>query len=55
MLTSFHQSPLPTALVLRLAGVARITGASVDYPGSLLDVRLRPGRTCPRTSPSPNA
>ena len=43
VLTSFHQSPLPTALVLRLAGIARITGASVDYPGSLLDVRLRPG------------
>ena len=43
VLTSFHQSPLPTALVLRLAGVGRITAASVDYPGSLLDVRLRPG------------
>lgn len=43
VLTSFHQSPLPTALVLRLAGVPRITAASVDYPGSLLDVRLRPG------------
>lgn len=43
LLTSFHQSPLPTALLLRLAGVARITGASVDYPGALLDVRLRPG------------
>ncbi|MDD7941850.1 glycosyltransferase family 9 protein [Actinomycetospora lutea] len=43
VLTSFHQSPLPTALVLRLAGVRRITAASVDYPGSLLDVRLRPG------------
>jgi ADP-heptose:LPS heptosyltransferase len=43
VLTSFHQSPLPTALLLRLAGIDRITGASVDYPGSLLDVRLRPG------------
>jgi len=43
VLTSFHQSPLPTALVLRMAGVGRITAASVDYPGSLLDVRLRPG------------
>ena len=43
VLTSFHQSPLPTALVLRLAGVRRITAASVDYAGSLLDVRLRPG------------
>ena len=43
VLTSFHQSPLPTALLLRLAGVGRITGASVDYAGTLLDVRLRPG------------
>ncbi|MFD7923405.1 glycosyltransferase family 9 protein [Streptomyces sp. NPDC059740] len=39
VLTSFHQSPLPTALVLRMAGVERITADSVDYPGSLLDVR----------------
>ena len=43
VLTSFHQSPLPTALLLRLAGIQRIIGASVDHPGSLLDVRLRPG------------
>ncbi len=43
MLTSFHQSPLPLALALRLAGVPRIVGASTDYAGSLLDVRLRPG------------
>jgi ADP-heptose:LPS heptosyltransferase len=43
ILTSFHQSPLPTALLLRLAGIGRITGASIDYPGTLLDVRLRPG------------
>jgi ADP-heptose:LPS heptosyltransferase len=39
VLTSFHQSPLPTALLLRLAGVPRISAISVDYPGSLLDVR----------------
>ncbi len=39
VLTSFHQSPLPLALLLRLAGVARLGAASVDYPGSLLDVR----------------
>ncbi|CAL9317584.1 MULTISPECIES: glycosyltransferase family 9 protein [Streptomyces] len=39
VLTSFHQSPLPTALVLRLAGVAHIAADSVDYPGSLLDLR----------------
>lgn len=39
--TSFHQSPLPTALLLRLAGVDRIAAISADYPGSLLDVRHR--------------
>ncbi|MFG2719733.1 glycosyltransferase family 9 protein [Streptomyces sp. NPDC048416] len=39
ILTSFHQSPLPAALLLRLAGVAYIAADSVDYPGSLLDVR----------------
>ncbi len=37
--TSFHQSPLPLALVLRSAGVPRISAISVDYPGALLDVR----------------
>ena len=39
--TSFHQSPLPLALLLRTAGVPRISATSVDYPGSLLDVRHR--------------
>ncbi|MFI6634077.1 glycosyltransferase family 9 protein [Nonomuraea fuscirosea] len=39
LLTSFHQSALPLALLLRLAGVARISAISNDYPGSLLDVR----------------
>ncbi|MGY2066445.1 glycosyltransferase family 9 protein [Blastococcus sp. SYSU DS0619] len=39
--TSFHQSPLPLALVLRMAGVPRISAISVDYPGTLLDVRHR--------------
>jgi histidinol-phosphate phosphatase family protein len=39
--TSFHQSPLPFALLLRLAGVLRISAISTDYPGSLLDVRHR--------------
>ena len=53
VLTSYHQSPLPTALLLRLAGVARITGASVDYPGALLDVRLRPGENLPEDIPEP--
>lgn len=39
--TSFHQSPLPTALLLRLASVRTIAAISEDYPGSLLDVRHR--------------
>ncbi|NRQ30452.1 glycosyltransferase family 9 protein [Nonomuraea sp. NN258] len=39
ILTSFHQSALPLALLLRLAGVSRITAISNDYPGALLDVR----------------
>ena len=39
--TSFHQSPLPTALLLRMAGVPRIAAISDDYPGALLDVRHR--------------
>ncbi len=39
VLTSFHQSPLPLALVLRLAGVSQIAATSTDYPGRLLDVR----------------
>jgi ADP-heptose:LPS heptosyltransferase len=51
ILTSFHQSPLPLALLLRLAGVVRITGASTDYAGSLLDVRLRPGEDFPEDQP----
>ncbi|CAA9270021.1 MAG: D-glycero-beta-D-manno-heptose-1,7-bisphosphate 7-phosphatase; possible Histidinol-phosphatase [uncultured Arthrobacter sp.] len=51
ILTSFHQSPLPLALALRLAGIARITGASVDYAGSLLDVRLKPGEDFPEDQP----
>jgi ADP-heptose:LPS heptosyltransferase len=42
ILTSFHQSSLPLALLLRMAGIARIAAASEDYPGSLLDIRHRP-------------
>ena len=38
---SFHQSPLPTALLLRMAGVPWIGATSVDYPGTLLDLRHR--------------
>lgn len=41
ILTSFHQSPLPLAMALRLAGVPWIGAISDDYPGSLLDLRHR--------------
>lgn len=41
VLTSFHQSPLPMALLLRMAGVPVVAAVSDDYPGSLLDVRHR--------------
>jgi ADP-heptose:LPS heptosyltransferase len=51
ILTSFHQSPLPLALLLRLAGVDRISGVSTDYAGSLLDIRLRPGDDFPEDQP----
>lgn len=37
--TSFHQSALPLALAMRLAGVPWIAARSEDYPGSLLDLR----------------
>ncbi|MDP8931916.1 MAG: glycosyltransferase family 9 protein, partial [Actinomycetota bacterium] len=37
--TSFHQSALPLALLLRFAGIETIAAISEDYPGSLLDVR----------------
>ena len=53
LLTSFHQSPLPLALLLRLAGVDRIAGASVDAAGGLLDVRLIPGEDLPEEIPEP--
>ncbi|WP_111764973.1 glycosyltransferase family 9 protein [Nakamurella deserti] len=49
ILTSFHQSALPTALLLRTAGVDRIAACSEDYPGSLLDRRL----TDPPDAPEP--
>lgn len=41
ILTSFHQSALPLALILRLAGIPWIAARSEDYPGSLLDLRFR--------------
>jgi ADP-heptose:LPS heptosyltransferase len=47
VLTSFHQSALPTALLLRWAGVAWIAAVSEDYPGSLLDVRIEPPADAP--------
>ncbi len=53
LLTSFHQSPLPLALLLRVAGVARITGASVDAAGGLLDTRLIPGEDFAEDLPEP--
>lgn len=37
--TSFHQSSLPLALILRMAGVPWVGAASEDFPGSLLDLR----------------
>jgi ADP-heptose:LPS heptosyltransferase len=39
--SSFHQTPLPTALVLRLAGIGWVGAISEDYPGALLDLRHR--------------
>jgi ADP-heptose:LPS heptosyltransferase len=41
--TSFHQSPLPMAFVLRMAGLKHIAANCEDYPGSLLDLRHNPG------------
>ena len=39
--TSFHQSALPTALLLRWAGIGWVGAISDDYPGALLDLRHR--------------
>jgi ADP-heptose:LPS heptosyltransferase len=39
VLVSYHQSPLPVALLLKLAGVGWIAADSEDYPGALLDLR----------------
>ncbi|GAA3763816.1 ADP-heptose:LPS heptosyltransferase [Spinactinospora alkalitolerans] len=49
ILTSFHQSPLPLALLLRLAGVPWIGAISEDYPGSLLDLRHRTAERGPES------
>jgi ADP-heptose:LPS heptosyltransferase len=53
ILTSYHQSPLPMALLLRMAGVPWIAAVSDDYPGSLLDIRLRPGIEVDEDLPEP--
>lgn len=53
ILTSAHQSCLPLALVLRMAGVPTIAGISTDYPGALLDVRLRPDIDFTDDAPEP--
>jgi ADP-heptose:LPS heptosyltransferase len=37
--TSFHQSPLPLALIFRMASVPWVGAISEDYPGTLLDLR----------------
>jgi ADP-heptose:LPS heptosyltransferase len=47
ILTSFHQNALPTALLLRMAGIDRVAAVSEDYPGSLLDVRIAPPGDAP--------
>ncbi|OBB59062.1 glycosyl transferase [Mycobacterium sp. 852013-51886_SCH5428379] len=43
--TSFHQSPLPLALICRMASVPWIGAICEDYPGTLLDLRhhVEPG------------
>ncbi|MDQ0994651.1 glycosyltransferase family 9 protein [Streptomyces sp. V3I7] len=41
ILVSYHQSPLPAALLLKLAGVGWTAADSEDYPGTLLDLRHR--------------
>ncbi|WP_460999623.1 glycosyltransferase family 9 protein [Streptomonospora sediminis] len=50
ILTSYHQSPLPLAALLRMAGVGWIGAASDDYPGSLLDLRHRTDHTRPEAA-----
>lgn len=42
ILTSRDRSPLPTALLLRLAGISPIAAMSQEIPGSLLDVWHNP-------------
>ncbi|MFF5701459.1 glycosyltransferase family 9 protein [Streptomyces sp. NPDC012794] len=46
ILVSYHQSPLPAALLLAMAGVPSVAADCEDYPGSLLALRHHrlPGR-----------
>lgn len=39
--TSYHQSPLPLALICRMSGVNWIGAICADFPGRLLDLRHR--------------
>jgi ADP-heptose:LPS heptosyltransferase len=39
ILTSFHQSPLPLALLFRMAALPWVGAICEDYPGTLLDLR----------------
>ncbi|KAA0104706.1 glycosyltransferase family 9 protein [Mycolicibacterium sp. P1-5] len=43
--TSFHQSPLPLALLCRMASIPWVGAVSDDYPGTLLNLRhhVEPG------------
>jgi ADP-heptose:LPS heptosyltransferase len=41
ILTSYHQSPLPMALLAKWAGIPRVAGTSDAFPGSLIDARHR--------------
>lgn len=47
--TSFHQSPLPLALLAKMASVPWVGAICVDYPGTLLDLRHQ----VPSGSPEP--
>ncbi|OBK73276.1 glycosyltransferase family 9 protein [Mycobacterium sp. 1274761.0] len=45
--TSFHQSPLPLALICRMAQVPWVAAICEDYPGTLLDLRHHVGDGIP--------
>jgi ADP-heptose:LPS heptosyltransferase len=52
VLTSFHQSPLPLALLLRMVEVPWIGAICEDYPGSLLDLRHQVSADLPESERS---